>query len=65
VNRAAIRAAKPYLAHLIDCLREADAPRPAGIARVELLLTDGCGPLYATSPPGTLAAAAYRAAEGI
>jgi hypothetical protein len=65
VNRAAIRAARPFLDHLLACLREADAPRAAGMARVELLLSDGCGPLYAPAPPGELAATAFRAAEGI
>jgi hypothetical protein len=46
-------------------LREADGPRPTGVARPVLLLVDGCGPLYASSHPGTLARRAHRAADTV
>ena len=46
-------------------LREADGPRPTGVARTVLLLVDGCGPLYTPSHPGTLARRAYRAADTV
>jgi hypothetical protein len=65
VQRDAILAARPFLEHLLDRLRETDAPRPQGVARAGLLLVDGCGPLYAPAPRGALAAAAYRAADAL
>jgi hypothetical protein len=65
VQRDAIIAARPFLTYIIERLREAEAPRPAGVARILLLLEEGCGPVYSPSPRGTLAAAAYRAADGL
>lgn len=65
LQREAILAARPFLLNLRQRLRETENPRPAGVARVELLLTDGAGPLYAPSPPGTLGSRAYRAADAL
>jgi hypothetical protein len=65
LQREAIRAARPFLLNLRERLRETESPRAAGVARVELLLTDGAGPLYAPSHPGTLASLACRAADAI
>jgi hypothetical protein len=65
VQREAILAARPFLLNLLERLREAEAPRPAGVARTLLLLAEGYGPVYSPAPRGTLAAAAYRAAEGL
>jgi hypothetical protein len=65
VQRDAIVAARPFLLNLLERLRDAEHPRPAGVARTLLLLTDGCGPVYSPSPRGTLAAAAYRAADAL
>jgi hypothetical protein len=65
VQRDAVIAARPFLAYLLERLREVEAPRPAGVARTRLLLEEGAGPIYSPSPRGTLAAAAYRAAEGL
>jgi hypothetical protein len=64
-NRRAILDAEPFLGNLVARLREADEPRAAGAAQVELLLIDGCGPLYAASAPGALASAAFRAAQSL
>jgi len=65
LQRAEIRAAHPFLLNLAQRLREIEDPRPAGVARILLLLTDGCGPLYAPADPGTLASRAYRAADAL
>jgi hypothetical protein len=65
LQRAAILAARPFLLSLLDTLREVEHPRPAGVARVELLLTDGTGPIYAPSHQGTLARLAFRAREAL
>lgn len=65
LQREAILAARPFLLSLLDALREIEHPRAAGVARVELLLTDGAGPIYAPSYPGTLASAAYRARDAL
>jgi hypothetical protein len=65
LQREAILGARPFLQNLLQRLRETENPRPAGVARTLLLLTDGCGPLYAPSPPGTLASRAYRAADAL
>ena len=66
LQREEILAARPYLLNLSQRLRDTEHhPRPAGIARTLLLLTDGCGPLYAPSHPGTLASRAFRAAEAL
>jgi hypothetical protein len=62
LQRAEILAARPFLLNLRQRLHESENPDPAGIAQTELLLTDGCGPLYAPSHPGTLASRAYCAA---
>ena len=65
VQRTAIVAARPFLLSLLDTLRDVEQPRPAGLARVELLLTDGAGPIYAPSDRGTLASRAFRAREAL
>ena len=65
LQRKAILAARPFLVSLLDALREVEHPRPAGLARVELLLTDGAGPIYAPSYPGTLASLAFRARQAL
>lgn len=65
LQREAILAARPFLLSLLDALREVERPRPAGVARVEMLLTDGTGPIYAPSSRGTLASAAYRARDAL
>jgi hypothetical protein len=62
VQRAAILAARPSLLNVRRALRDAENPRPEGLARTVLLLMDGCGPLYAPSYPGAPASVAYRAA---
>jgi hypothetical protein len=65
LQRDAILAARPFLLSLLDALREVQHPRAAGVAHVEMLLTDGTGPIYAPSYPGTLASAAYRARDAL
>ena len=65
LQREAILAARPFLLNLRRRLREAENPRPAGVAQTVLLLMDGCGPLYAPSYPGTLASRAYRATDAL
>jgi hypothetical protein len=65
IQREAILAARPFLVNLIDGLRETASPRPAGVARALLLLTEGWGPIYAASWPGTLASRAYSAAAAL
>jgi hypothetical protein len=65
LQRDAILAARPFLVGLVDDLRTTEDPRPTGLARAELLLTDGCGPLYAPSPPGTLAGLVFRARDAV
>jgi hypothetical protein len=65
LQREAILAARPFLLNLLAGLQETKRPRPAGVARTVLLLSDGCGPVYTPSPPGTLASRAYRAAQGL
>jgi hypothetical protein len=65
LQRQAILAARPFLVSLLDTLREVEHPQPAGLARAELLLTDGAGPVYAPSYPGTLASLAFRARQAL
>jgi hypothetical protein len=65
LQREAIVAARPFLLNLRQRLRMTENPRPAGVAQAVLLLTDGCGPLYAPSYPGTLASLAYWAAKAL
>jgi hypothetical protein len=65
LQRDAILAARPFLRNVRQRLRETATPWAAGVARVELLLSDGAGPLYAPSYPGTLASRAYRAADAL
>jgi hypothetical protein len=65
LQRDAIRVAQPFLINLLERLREVEQPGPQGVAQVQLLLTDGCGPLYSPSEPGTLASRAYRAAAAL
>jgi hypothetical protein len=65
LQRAQIIAARPFVAGLVDRLRETDDPRPAGVAQAMVLLTDGAGAIYAPAHPGTLAAQAWRAAHAL
>jgi hypothetical protein len=61
----ALRELRRAVTRLERVLREADGPRPAGVARTVLLLVDGCGPLYAPSHPATLARRAHRAVDTV
>ena len=65
LQRDQVAAARPFLANLVQELREVERPRPEGVAQARLLLTDGDSPLYAPAHPGTLAARAWRAAHAL
>ena len=65
LHRDQIAAARPFLVSLGERLREAERPRPGGLAQTRELLTDGTGPIYAPAELGTLAARAWRAADAI
>lgn len=65
IQRAAVRAARPFLLNLLERLRETEHPRPAGIARTLVLLTDGHGPVWSPAEPGALAAGALLAANAL
>jgi hypothetical protein len=54
VNRREVLAARTDLLLLAAALRGASHPDPRGVAGAELLLTDGAGPVFAPSPPGSL-----------
>jgi hypothetical protein len=65
VQREAVLAARPFLLNLHEQLRAADDPQPAGIARTLILLSDGCGPIYAPSEQGNLASRVHGAAAAL
>ena len=65
LQRAQIIAARPFVANLVQRLRDVEHPNAAGIARARQLVVDGASPLYAPSPPGTLARLAWRAADAL
>jgi hypothetical protein len=60
VNRREVLAARTDLLLLAAALRGAAHPNPRGVAGAELLLTDGAGPVFAPSPPGSLRRAVRR-----
>ena len=61
--RGEVLHAAPEIRRLVVCLRDDREIRAQSIARVRRLLTDGTGPLYAYSPPGTLARAVAAAID--
>jgi len=65
LQRAQIIAARPFVANLAQRLHDVEHPHAVGIARARQLVVDGSGPLYAPSPPGTLARLAWRAADAL
>ena len=56
VNWRGVRACAPSLARLAQRLREATEVRPQGVARAEVLLTDGTSALYAPGDESRLSA---------
>jgi hypothetical protein len=65
LQRAEITAARPFVANLVDRLRDVGHPSATGVARARLLLIDGASPLYAPTDPGTLARLVSRAADAL
>lgn len=63
VRRGEVLRAQRELPRLVECLRSAGDVRAQGLARIQRLLTDGSSPLYAHSPPGSLAQAVAAATE--
>lgn len=63
--RVEVLRAAPQLRALADRLRGEGDVRAEGITRLRWLLTDGHGPLYQHSPPGTLARAVAAAAAAL
>lgn len=54
-DRAAVLANRDALLAIVDRLRSPSPVRPAGVARLLVLLRDGAGPLFVTGEPGSLA----------
>jgi hypothetical protein len=65
LQRAQIVAARPFVANLVQRLRDVEHPHAAGIARARQLIVDGASPLYSPSHPGALARLAWRAADAL
>jgi hypothetical protein len=65
VQRREVLVARDDLLLLAAALRGEDHPAPRGVAGVSLLLADGCGPVYAPSPPGALRRAVRRIAAAL
>lgn len=63
--RGEVLRAAPELRRVVACLRGGGEVRAQGIARLRRLLSNGHGPLYQHSPPGTLARAVAAATAGL
>ena len=50
---------------LVQALRGPDEVAPAGVVRIERLLTDGAGPLYLEAEHGALRRAVLGAAQAL
>jgi hypothetical protein len=64
-RRARVAAASGELGMLADSLARPGPVQAHGVALAWILLTDGMGPLYGASSPGSLRASAVSAAEGL
>jgi hypothetical protein len=58
--RSSVSAAAPQIARLTTRLRSDEPIAAAGVVRLEALLSDGAGPLYAPGPPADLIVALTR-----
>jgi hypothetical protein len=65
LQRAAVHGARPALLSLVDTLRAGGPCAREGMARVHLLLSDGCGALWAPSEAGTLDRETRRAINAL
>ncbi len=65
LRRSEVLYAAPEIRRLVGRLRDDREIRAQGTARVRRLLTDGTSPLYAHSPPGTLAKAVAAAVDSL
>jgi hypothetical protein len=65
VSRREVRAARAEILRLSSVLRDGEPVAPAGVAQLQLLLTDGIGPLHRTVREGDLSEAARAASEAL
>jgi hypothetical protein len=65
LRRAQIADARPFVANLIECLRDVEHPRAVGVACARQLVVDGTSPVYSPAQPGALASLAWRAAHAL
>jgi hypothetical protein len=65
VQRHEVLVARDDLLLLAAALRCTQHPDPRAVAGASLLLTDGCGPVFAPSPPGSLRCAVRRIAATV
>ena len=61
----AVRPCKEALLGVAERLERPVALNPCGIARVMVLLSDGCGPLYSPAPCRTLEQSVWWIADGL
>jgi hypothetical protein len=64
-QRQAVRDARAALVGLVLDLRDSRPVEPRGVAKAELLLSDGASPLYAPNERGALSEAAQDARDAL
>lgn len=65
VDRDAVEASREGLLGLADALDRLGPGEPCGLARLNILLTDGSGPLYSSQARPPLSAAIWWVADGL